>query len=108
MKHFAEKTVVWVALFMFIFSLTAFAEKQDVDIDVGVYSDVKGDINNDEVMDFKDVVVSAKLAAGWKFSAGQINHKFTDVNSDGKINLSDTVLLARKIAGWNVTVYPTE
>ena len=62
-----------------------------------------GDINNDNTINLKDVVILRRyIAGGWGIN---IDETIADVNDDGAVNLKDVVLLRRYIAGgWNVTL----
>lgn len=60
-----------------------------------------GDINNDSIINAKDVALLRRyLAGGWNVIINEIS---SDVNSDGIINAKDVALLRRFLAGgWNV------
>ena len=60
-----------------------------------------GDINGDENVNLKDVVLLRRyIAGGWGV---ELDEKTADLNGDGAVNLKDVVLLRRYIAGgWNV------
>lgn len=62
-----------------------------------------GDINGDNSINLKDVVLIRRyIAGGWGVT---IDEYYADVNGDGKLNLKDVVLLRRYIAGgWGVTL----
>lgn len=74
------------------------ADRADVDIDVGTM--FQQDINGDGTFDMKDIVLSAKKAAGWDVDSLIVGHEYLDANKDNKVNLSDTVCLARVYMGW--------
>lgn len=74
------------------------ADRADVDIDVGTI--FQKDINGDGIFDMKDIVLSAKKAAGWSVDSLILKPECLDANEDSAINLSDTVYLAREYVGW--------
>ena len=63
-------------------------------------SEVTGDINGDNAVDSKDVVLLRRyIAGGWDVT---LNKSAADLNGDGTINLKDVVKLRRAIAGgWD-------
>ena len=62
-----------------------------------------GDINGDDAVNLKDVVILRRhIAGGWGV---KLDENIADINKDGAVNLKDVVLLRRYIAGgWNVTL----
>ncbi|MBQ3566621.1 MAG: leucine-rich repeat protein [Oscillospiraceae bacterium] len=62
---------------------------------------IAGDVNNDSLIDLKDVVMIRRyVAGGWNVD---INADNADVNGDDAVNLKDVVLIRRYIAGgWDV------
>lgn len=97
MKRFLS--VILAICFIFnAFALPVFADRQDVDIDVG--NIFKPDINGDDVFDMKDIVLSAKKAAGWDVDGLILKPEYLDANEDNVVNLSDTVSLARVYLDW--------
>ena len=62
-----------------------------------------GDINGDETIDLKDVVLLRRyIAGGWN---AEVDEAIADLNDDGAVDLKDAVLLRRYVAGgWNVTL----
>ena len=59
-------------------------------------SAVIGDVNDDGIVQEKDVILLARYVALWDNIS--INQKNADINGDGKINEADVLLLARKVA----------
>lgn len=62
---------------------------------------IPGDVNGDNKVNFKDVVMIRRhIAGGWDID---INERSADVNGDNKVNFKDVVLIRRYIAGgWDV------
>ena len=62
-----------------------------------------GDVNNDNTVNLKDVVLIRRyIAGGWGVA---LDETVADVNKDNAVNLKDVVLLRRYIAGgWDVTL----
>lgn len=60
-----------------------------------------GDVNGDESIDLKDVVVMRRALAGWDVELNEANG---DVNKDGSFDLKDVVVLRRFLAGWDVAI----
>lgn len=60
-----------------------------------------GDVNNDNEIDLKDVVLIRRfIAGGWDV---ELDTETADVNNDNEVDLKDVVLIRRYIAGgWNV------
>lgn len=58
-----------------------------------------GDINGDDKIDIKDIVLLAQYYAGWDVD---INIPAMDINGDGETNIKDLVMLAQYLAGWDV------
>ena len=67
---------------------------------------ILGDLNGDETVNLKDVVLLRRyIAGGWSVT---LDESVADVNGDETVNLKDVVLLRRYIAGgWNVELNPT-
>lgn len=60
-----------------------------------------GDLNGDENVDNKDVVVMYRYLAGWE---QDINDDILDFNGDGYINTQDASHLMKYVSGWPDTV----
>lgn len=62
-----------------------------------------GDVNNDGLIDLKDVVILRRfLSGGWDVTIDESN---SDVNGDRVVDLKDVVILRRFLSGgWNVTL----
>jgi lysophospholipase L1-like esterase len=60
--------------------------------------DIAGDINFDEQVNLKDLVMLAKFVADWENLS--YNRDTLDVNGDNLVNLEDVNYLARHLAGW--------
>lgn len=59
-----------------------------------------GDVNQDGVVDLKDVVVLRRALADWDVTADAVN---ADVNADNSADLKDAALISRFLAGgWGV------
>lgn len=89
---------ILTAVLMLSLSVSAIALGQDVEVDVGDEIFTPGNINGDDDIDVKDVVVLAKVAAGWENVSCIVGA--LDPNGDKNVNLNDVVHLARYIAGW--------
>lgn len=73
---------------------------------VSVIDYLPGDVNNDTVINTKDVVFLRRYIAGGYDQT--INEAAADVNDDGKINSKDAVLIRRYIAGgYDVELLPS-
>ena len=59
-----------------------------------------GDVNSDDAINLKDVVLLRKYVAG--FDDIDINIEAADTNGDDSINLKDVVLLRKYVAGFDV------
>ncbi|MBQ8920933.1 MAG: dockerin type I repeat-containing protein [Oscillospiraceae bacterium] len=62
---------------------------------------VSGDVNGDESIDLKDVIILRRYLAGWEVT---INDTNADVNGDSSVDLKDVTILRRYLAGWEVTL----
>lgn len=91
-------TALALCLILSTLATPVLAEREDVDIDVGEISRI--DINGDGVFNMKDIILSAKKAAGWDVDSLISNAEALDANQDNVVNLSDTVSLAREYLGW--------
>lgn len=62
-----------------------------------------GDINDDNVIDLKDVILMERyLAGGWYV---MIDENTADVNQDNSVDLKDVIMLERYLAGgWNIVL----
>ncbi|MBQ9679944.1 MAG: RICIN domain-containing protein [Ruminococcus sp.] len=60
-----------------------------------------GDINNDNTINMKDIVLLQQYMNGWEVT---INEPSADVNNDGKTNMKDIVLLQQYMNGWDVSL----
>ena len=58
-----------------------------------------GNINSDNAVNLKDLVVLAQYVAKWNVS---VNDRTVDINGDGEVDLSDVTHLAQFLAGWDV------
>ena len=58
-----------------------------------------GDVNEDGVINMKDVLAMRKYIAGMPVS---INEENADCQYDGRINMKDVLILRKFIAGWDV------
>ena len=67
----------------------------------GKPSYLPGDINGDETLNNKDVILLMQYLAGWEVYLATTP---TDLNGDGKTNNKDVILLMQYLAGWEVTV----
>ena len=69
----------------------------------GAASLLAGDVNENGIVDLKDVVTLQRyLAGGWNVTIHETN---ADVDKDGEISAKDDVLLQRYLAGgWDVTL----
>lgn len=78
------------------------ASAADVDIDMGegvVFT--PGDINGDDSINLKDLVLIAQKAANW-----EVNPVIAALDTDGsgKFDAGDVVCLARYLAGYDVVL----
>lgn len=62
---------------------------------------ILGDLNGDELVDNKDVVLLYRHVAGWN---QDINNSILDFNGDGYVNNSDANHLLKYVSGWPDTV----
>ena len=62
---------------------------------------VSGDVNKDEAVNNKDVVVLFRYASG---SDVAVNVAALDVNGDGSVNNKDVVVLFRYVSGADITL----
>ena len=63
---------------------------------------IAGDINGDEEVNIKDLILFAQYQARWDV---EVNENALDVNGDNEVNIKDLILLAQYLAGWNVEIY---
>lgn len=63
---------------------------------------IAGDINGDEEVNIKDLILFAQYQARWDVG---VNENALDVNGDNEVNIKDLILLAQYLAGWNVEIY---
>lgn len=94
---------VCLVAMLIVTPIGALAEGQDVDIDMGgprVKLTDPGDINDDDSVNLKDLVVLAQVQAGWE----NVNHRAeaVDTNGDGYFTLADVTHFAQYLAGWGV------
>ena len=70
---------------------------------IAVSDRTPGDVNNDGMIDLKDVVILRRfLSGGWNVSIDESN---SDVNGDHVVDLKDVVIFRRYLSGgWNVTL----
>lgn len=66
-----------------------------------IYFGTAGDVNDDNDINIKDVVLLAQYLAQWGVEINDIN---SDCNGDGTISIKDVVLLAQYLAKWPVTL----
>ena len=59
-----------------------------------------GDLNNDNKIDSKDILLMKKKLAGYEVA--DLNEEACDVNGDGKVSSADAVLLLKYVAGYDV------
>ena len=64
-------------------------------------NNISGDVNNDGVVDLKDVILIRRfIVGGWDVD---VDTEAADVNNDGVVDLKDVILIRRFIAGgWDV------
>ena len=58
-----------------------------------------GDINGDDEVNVKDLILLAQYYAGWDVD---INIPAMDINGDGETNVKDLIRLAQYLAGWDI------
>lgn len=58
-----------------------------------------GDINGDDEVNVKDLILLAQHYAGWDVD---INIPAMDINGDGETNVKDLIRLAQYLAGWDI------
>lgn len=58
---------------------------------------ILGDLNGDELVDNKDVILLYRHVAGWN---QDINDRILDFNGDGYVNNSDGSYLLKYVSGW--------
>lgn len=64
---------------------------------------IAGDINDDKVVNNKDLIRFLKFLSGWTVD---VNEPILDVNGDGKINNKDLLRLFKFLSNWNVEIFP--
>ncbi len=57
-----------------------------------------GDVNNDGIVDSKDVILIRRFVADWKNIS--IDTDAADVNNDSKVDSKDVILIKRFVADW--------
>ena len=64
-------------------------------------NNISGDVNNDGVVDLKDVILIRRfIVGGWDVD---VDTEAADVNNDGVVDLKDVILIRRFVAGgWDV------
>ena len=62
---------------------------------------LKGDVNDDGVVDVIDSMVFDRYLAGWDV---EINLKAAEINDDGEVDVIDVMLIDRYLAGWTETL----
>lgn len=60
-----------------------------------------GDLNDDGVVDMRDITLLRRYVAGWDVT---VNVGNADVNADGVVDMRDVTILRRYVAGWDVTL----
>ena len=68
---------------------------------VSIVDTLPGDINNDNAVNMKDVVLLQQYINKWDVVVDKIS---ADVNDDGKVNMKDIVLIQQYINGWDVVL----
>lgn len=63
---------------------------------------IAGDVNGDEEVNIKDLILFAQYQARWDV---EVNENALDVNGDNEVNIKDLILLAQYLAGWNAETY---
>ncbi len=63
-----------------------------------------GDVNEDTLINTKDVVLLAQSIAGWGVELSSKGEAAGDVAKDGTLNTKDVVKLAQFVADWDVTL----
>lgn len=58
---------------------------------------VIGDLNNDALIDARDMILLTRYVADWGIS---IREELADVNGDGKIDAKDVIHMIRYLSGW--------
>ena len=66
-----------------------------------VYDHIPGDINGDNKVNMKDIVLLQQYINNWEVD---VNPVFADVNGDSKVNMKDIVLLQQFVNGWEVVL----
>lgn len=97
-KIFGFLLAVCLVAMLVVTPIGVAAEGNDVDIDMGegiVFT--PGDINGDEAINLKDLIILAQKQAGW-----EVNPVIAalDTNGDGLFNLNDVNHFAQYLAGW--------
>jgi hypothetical protein len=60
-----------------------------------IFVSLKGDINNDCIIDISDVILCLRMAVG----LDPVNVNLADMNNDGVVDISDVILILRKAIG---------
>jgi len=60
-----------------------------------IFVSLKGDINNDCIIDISDVILCLRMAIGFD----PVNVNLADMNGDGEVDISDVILILRKAIG---------
>ena len=105
-KLFGFLLAVCLVAMLVVTPIGVAAEGNDVDIDMGegvVFT--PGDINDDDAINLKDLVMIAQKQAGWNVSPVIAA---LDTNGDGVFDLDDVTHLARFLAGWDDVVLGTD
>ncbi len=78
-------------------------EDDDEVIAAAIETGILGDLNGDETVDNRDVILLYRQIAGWE---QDINKRILDFNGDGYTSTSDADHLLKYVSGWpNVVLY---
>lgn len=97
-KIFGFLLAVCLVAMLVVTPIGVAAEGNDVDIDMGegvVFT--PGDINDDDAINLKDLIILAQKQAGW-----EVNPVIAALDTDGSgiFDLDDVTYLAQYLAGW--------
>lgn len=101
-KFFGFLLAVCMIAMLVVTPISVAAENSDVDIDMGegvVFT--PGDINDDDYINLKDLVILAQKQAGW-----DVNPVIAALDTDGNgiFELKDVNHFAQFLAGWDVVL----
>lgn len=80
-----------IAALVCVFMLAACLPTAAFAVDAGI---VPGDVNGDETVDMKDVVLMIRCLTGWNVG---ISEEYGDLDGNGRIDMRDLILLIRYI-----------